>query len=328
MNQEITGIDLLIIGAGPIGLACGIEAKKAGLNFLIVDKGCLVNSLFHYPKTMTFFSTSDRLEIGNVPFMSVLTKPNRSEALEYYRRISTHFNLPVRLFEKVLQVESMPEQFKISTTKQEYIARNVIVATGFYDIPNLLAIPGEHLAKVHHYYTEPHYYAGQKVVVVGASNSAIDAALEIYRKGGEVTLVIRKDQISPRVKYWVRPDIENRISEQEIKVFYESELTYIEQDHVEIRTPIGKKIIKNDFVLALTGYQPDFQFLKEIGIKLNEEEALEPIHNTETMESNIRGLFLAGVVCGGLNTHLWFIENSRIHAEQIMNELLKRKSIE
>jgi thioredoxin reductase (NADPH) len=319
-------VDVLIIGGGPIGLACGIEAKKAGLSFRIIEKGCLVQSLFNYPRTMTFFSTSDRLEIGGIPFMSILSKPNRSEALEYYRRVSQHFDLRPQLFEEVLQVHKLEDGqgFKVETSKDLYLAQNVIVATGFYDIPNFLNIPGEELPKVHHYYTEPHYYAGQKVVVVGASNSAIDAALETFRKGAEVTLVIRKGSIGPRVKYWVRPDIENRIAAGEIRVFFESQLTQIDPRTVTIATPEGEIILENDFVLALTGYRPNFSFLTRLGITLNQDEAMEPLHNKATMETNVPGLFLAGVVCGGLNTHVWFIENSRVHAQMIMQTLLNR----
>jgi thioredoxin reductase (NADPH) len=321
-------IDLLIIGGGPIGLACAIEAKKAGFTYVIIEKGCLVNSLFHYPKTMTFFSTADRLEIGQIPFMSVLSKPNRNEALEYYRRVSHFFDLHIRLFEEVLQVNPLSEEegFEIFTTKNNYRAQNVVVATGFYDIPNRLHIPGEDLPKVHHYYSEPHYYSGQEVIVVGASNSAIDAALETYRKGAKVTLVIRKNVIGPRVKYWVKPDIENRIAAGEIKVYFESQLTHIHEETATLSTPNGIITLPNNFVLALTGYQPNFSFLQKLGIQLDSNAAMEPLHNKETMETNIDGLFLAGVVCGGLNTHVWFIENSRIHAQMIVQTLIKRRN--
>lgn len=314
--------DVLIIGGGPIGLACGIRAAEAGLSYVIIEKGCLVNSLYHYPQTMTFFSTSERLEIGNVPFVSTNPKPRRAEALEYYRRIRQQFDLDTRLFEEVTGVKKEENGlFDVQTTKTAYRAKHVVVATGFYDIPSLLGIPGENLPKVSHYYEDPHYYATQRVVVVGASNSSIDAALETFRKGAEVTLVIRGDGIGPRVKYWVRPDIENRIAAGEIKVYYNSSLTAIRADEVDLQTPDGDMTIPNDFVLALTGYQPNFEFLERIGIQLAEDSTKVPAHNPDTMETNIPGLYLAGVVCGGMNTHLWFIENSRIHADQIIGHI-------
>jgi putative bacillithiol system thiol disulfide oxidoreductase, YpdA family len=313
--------DLLIIGGGPIGLACGIAAQEAGLTYLILEKGCLVNSLYRYPQNMTFFSTSERLEIGDIPFVSTNPKPKRAEALEYYRRIQQKFRLNIRLFEEVTMVHNLSPGFEVTSTKATYRARHVVVATGFYDIPCRMRIPGEDLPKVSHYYNDPHYYAGQKVIVVGASNSSVDAALETFRKGADVTLVVRGESIGQRVKYWVRPDIENRIAHGEIKAFFQSRLTEIRPTEVDILTPEGPVTLENDFVLALTGYQPDFAFLQKIGINLAEDPSREPYHNPETMETNIPGLFLAGVVCGGMNTHLWFIENSRIHAKQIVNHI-------
>lgn len=313
--------DILIIGGGPIGLACGIEAKKAGLSYLILEKGCLVNSLYNYPSNMTFFSTADKLEIGNVPFMSLSVKPNRNEALEYYRRVSDQFKLNIHLFEKVEAVEDFDGKYLLKTSKSSYQTKNIIIATGFYDLPNLMNIPGEELPKVKHYYKDPHYYAGQKVLVVGANNSAVDAALETYRKGAEVTMVIRESQIGERVKYWVRPDIINRIKEGSIKAYFNSGLEEVREHEVIIQSPEGKLAIPNDFVLAMTGYQPDFSFLRSIGIRISDDEQQVPEHNPETMESNKKGIYLAGVVCGGMNTHLWFIENSRIHAEKIVNQL-------
>ena len=315
--------DVLIIGGGPIGLACGIEAQAAGLSYLIVEKGCLVNSLYNYPQNMTFFSTSERLEIGGIPFVSTNPKPKRAEALEYYRRIQQKFALNIHLFEEVATVHKRDETFEVATTKSAYTASNVVVATGFYDIPCMLDVVGEDLPKVSHYYNDPHYYAGQKVVVVGASNSAIDAALETFRKGAEVTLVIRGESVGHRVKYWVRPDIENRIACGEVKALFNSRLTEIRPTAVDILTEDGPITIANDFVLALTGYQPNFAFLKKIGITLAENPSKEPFHNPATMETNIPGLFLAGVVCGGMNTHLWFIENSRVHAQQIVQYIMK-----
>ncbi|MGJ1268974.1 YpdA family putative bacillithiol disulfide reductase [Sphingobacterium spiritivorum] len=315
-------LDILIIGAGPIGLACGIEAKAANLSYIIVEKGCLVNSLYNYPVNMTFFSSAERLEIGDTPFVTTNPKPKRAEALEYYRRISEKFELNTHLFEEVVAVD--PEEsntYIVSTNKSTYRARHIIVATGFYDIPMLLNVPGEELPKVRHYYNDPHYYAGQHVIVVGASNSSIDAALETYRKGAKVTLVIRGHEVSPRVKYWVRPDIENRIAFKEIDVLYNSHIHSISEEAAEVSTPQGLITIKNDFVLALTGYRPDFDFLKKIGINVPEESPMIPEHNEETMETNMKGIYLAGVVCGGLNTHLWFIENSRVHASQIIHHI-------
>ena len=323
MEIPSSPIDVLIIGGGPIGLACGIAAKAAGLTYLIVERGCLVNSLYRYPQNMTFFSTSERLEIGNVPFMSTNPKPKRAEALEYYRRVQQQFELNIHLFEEVTHVERNGNGFSVQTAKAAYTARHVIVATGFYDIPCLLDIPGETLPKVSHYYNDPHYYAGQKVIVVGASNSSVDAALETYRKGADVTMVVRGDQIGTRVKYWVRPDIENRIANGEIRALFNSQLTEVRPTEADILTPDGPVTIENDFVLALTGYQPDFSFLEKIGIQLAADASRIPIHNPETMETNIPGLFLAGVVCGGMNTHLWFIENSRIHAQQIITRILE-----
>lgn len=318
--------DVIIIGGGPIGLACGLAAQQAGLSYLILEKGCLVNSLYHYPVNMTFFSSSERLEIGDIPFVTTLPKPKRAEALEYYRRIQTKFELNTHLFEEVLAVQPLQKkEFRVTTSKARYMAKHIIVATGFYDIPMELGIPGENLPKVSHYYNDPHYYAGQDVVVVGASNSSIDAALETYRKGARVTLVIRGHEISPRVKYWVRPDIENRIAEGSIQAFFQSHLVEITPHDVEIATPKGNVRIDNDFVLALTGYRPNFDFLQRLGIHVPDEAPRIPTHDVHTMETNVEGMYLAGVVCGGLNTHLWFIENSRIHADMIIADILRKQ---
>jgi len=314
--------DVLIVGAGPIGLACAIEAKKAGLTYVVVDKGALVNSLYNYPVFMTFFSTSQRLEIGDVPFVSINPKPNRNEAVEYYRRVMEKFALNVKLFEMVTNVAKQEDgTFLVSTLKKDYEAKNVIISTGFYDVPVPMHIPGEELPKVTHYYKDPHLYAFQNVVVVGANNSAIDAALETYRKGANVTLVVRNSEIGSYVKYWVRPDIENRIKEGEIKAYFNSELTSISPDQVVISTPEGEVVLENDFVIAMTGYTPDFGMLKRLGVDLSGEGLNCPVYNPETMESNLPGLYLAGVVCGGMDTHKWFIENSRVHATQIFEHL-------
>lgn len=317
--------DVIIIGGGPIGLACGIQAKNAGLNYLIIEKGVLVNSLYNYPVNMTFFSTSERLEIGNVPFVSNNNKPTRSEALEYYRRIVTSFNLNIHLFEEVRDVKKIRKYFKINTSKTEYESLNIIIATGFYDIPYLLNVKGEDLSKVKHYYDDPHFYAFQKVLVVGAANSAIDAALETWRKGATVTMVIRGDKISNRVKYWVKPDIENRIKEGSIKAYFHSVIKEIREHEVDIKTPEGIVTIENDWVIAMTGYQPNLQFLKQIGIHISEDEVCKPSYNEINYETNIKGLYLAGVICGGLNTHRLFIENSREHAKKIIKDILRKQ---
>jgi len=314
--------DILIIGGGPIGLACGIEAKKAGLSYIILEKGCLVNSLYNYPANMTFFSTSDKLEIGGIPFVSNNIKPTRSESLEYYRRVTEHFDLQIRLFEEVKSVRKEGTNYHINSSKTEYEAANIIISTGFYDIPNLLDIPGEDLPKVKHYYKDPHFYAKQHVLVVGANNSSVDAALETYRKGAKVSMVIRESDIGERVKYWVRPDIVNRIKEGSIKAYFNSSLVEVRENEVDIIDPDGKITIRNDFVLAMTGYQPDLSFLKKLGIKISDDEKQVPEHNPETMETNMKGIYLAGVICGGMDTHVWFIENSRVHAGKIVKNII------
>jgi thioredoxin reductase (NADPH) len=313
--------DILIIGGGPIGLACGIEAKKAGISYLIVEKGCLVNSLYNYPSNMTFFSTSERLEIGGVPFVSNNPKPTRAEALEYYRRVASSHELNIRLFEKVQNSEYHNHTYIVTTSKQIYTVKNIIVATGFYDVPNLLNIPGEELEKVRHYYRDPHYYSGQHVIVVGANNSSVDAALETYRKGATVSMVIRQPEIGQRVKYWVRPDIVNRIKEGSITGYYNSCLKEIREKEADILTPEGLITICNDFVLAMTGYQPDFNFLTSLGVRLSDDLKRSPEHDPVTMETNMKAVYLAGVVCGGMDTHTWFIENSREHAVRIIDDI-------
>lgn len=314
-------IDVIIIGAGPIGIACGLEAKKRNLNYLIIEKGPLVNSLYHYPTNMTFFSTSEKLEIDKIPFISNSPKPTKREALEYYRRIATSNNLHINLFEKVEKVEKQNNNYQITSSKSTYTCKNIIVATGFYDIPNKLNIVGEELTKVSHYYHDPHYYSGQNVAIVGASNSSVDAALEIFRKGGNITMIVRGKEIGDRVKYWVRPDIVNRIEEGSIKAYFESELKEIRENEIDIATASGNLTLKNDFVLALTGYQPNFAFLNSMGITLSDKEKKIPTYDSQTMETNQKGIYLAGVICGGLETHKWFIENSRIHAKMIMENI-------
>ena len=318
--------DLCIIGAGPIGICCAIEAKKNNLSYVIIDKGCLVNSLYNYPKNMTFFSTSDKLEIGGVPFISHNSKPTKSEALEYYRRVVNSWKLDINLYEEVNKI-TKKENFEVVTSKGKYISKNVIVSTGFYDLPYKLNVPGEDLDKVKHYYDEPHPYFGMKVAVVGAANSAVDVALETYRKGAEeVTMIVREPNLSESVKYWVKPDVENRISEGSIKSYFNSNIKSIENKSITISTPDGEVVIKNDFVLAMTGYQPDFSFLERIGIIIGDDEYTTPFHNPDTMETNVNGIYLAGVICGGLKTNKWFIENSRDHSNIIIEEIKKNNS--
>lgn len=322
----MTEYDIIIIGGGPIGMACGIEAKKAGLSYLILEKGCLVNSLYHYPLNMTFFSTSERLEIGGVPFISHGPKPNRFEALEYYRRVAMSWELNIRLYERVLSSRVLDNIHYVKTTKGEYRAKVVILALGFYDLPFLLNVPGEDLPKVRHYYDEPHPYFAQKVVVVGASNSAVDVALETWRKGADVTMIVKDDTIGENVKYWVRPDIENRIKEGSIKCFFNSRVITITANAVEIQTPEGRQTLDNDFVMAMTGYQPPFEFMESLGIHFHGDEYHTPVYDEHTMETNVTNLYLAGVVCGGLKTNKWFIENSRVHAEMIVDDLRRKFS--
>ena len=314
-------LDVLIMGAGPIGLACGIEAQKRNLTYLIVEKGCVVNSLYHYPRNMTFFSTSERLEIGNVPFISHSDKPTRREALDYYRRVASVWKLNLKLYEAVEKIDKKDHYFEIQTPKGIYQARNIVLATGFYDLPNLMGVKGEDLPKVKHYYDEPHSYAFQKIAVVGAANSAVDAALETYRKSAEVTMIIRENEIRPSVKYWVRPDIENRIKEGSIKAFFNAEIAEIREYEIDIQTLNGKITIPNDFVLAMTGYQPNYHFLENLGVEISPDSAKRPLYDSQTQETTQKGVYLAGVVCGGMRTNEWFIENSRIHADLIMDHI-------
>ena len=320
--------DVIIIGGGPIGLACGLEAKKAGLNYLILEKGCLVNSLYHYPSNMTFFSTSERIEIGGVPFVSNNVKPTRPEALEYYRRIAVSGHLRIHLQEKVLEVRSSGRDYEVISSEGQYNARFLIIASGFFDFPVLMHIPGEELPKVKHYYKDPHFYAMQRVIVTGANNSAVDAALETLRKGAEVTMVIKGQEIGRRVKYWVKPDIENRIKEGSINAYFGSRLEAIREKEADILTPDGVITIPNDYVLAMTGYKPDFEFLRAMGIHLSLDERMGPEYDPSTMETNMQNVYLAGVVCGGMDTHVWFIENSRVHASMIMEDITRKKNKE
>ncbi len=312
---------VIIIGAGPIGLATAIQLKQRGIQSLIVERGCLVNSIFNYPANMTFFSTSDKLEIGDIPFISHGPKPTRREALEYYRRAAEHYDLNIRLFEEVESVSGKDGAFEVKTVKGVYKGEKVVLATGFYGQENLLNIPGEELPKVTHYYDDPHKYAWQNVVVVGAGNSGADAALEIYRKNANVTMVVRDSGVKSTIKYWVKPDIENRIKEGSITAHFNSELVAIREDEVDIQTPEGKITIPNDFVLAMTGYHPHFGLMEKLGIDLTEDEKRMPVHSEKTLETNRKGLYVAGVVCGGMDTSSLFIENTRIHANHIAGHI-------
>ncbi len=323
----MTDYEVIIVGGGPIGIACGLEAQKKGLSYLIIEKGPIVNSLFNYPINMQFFSSSERLEIDEIPFISKEAKPKRNEALEYYRRIVTSNKLQIHLFEKVETVEKEEEGFQVVTDKHEYRARNIIIATGFYDLPNTLNVPGEELDKVSHYYKDPHFYASQKLAVIGASNSAVDAALECWRKGAEVTMIIRGPEVGQRVKYWVRPDIINRIEEGSIQVFYNTTVAEIRENELLLNTPEGTVNLPNNFVLALTGYKPNFKFLEDVGIHLSRDTKKLPSYNPDTMETNVTGIYLAGVICGGMETHKWFIENSRVHAKMIINHILEKRAV-
>lgn len=314
---------VIIIGAGPIGLATGIQLKQKNIPFLIIERGCLVNSLFHYPVNMTFFSTSRKLEIGDIPFISHGPKPTRSEALEYYRRVAEHYELPIKLYESVENVLGEDGNFVVKTDKCEYKAEKVVVSTGFYGSPNLMNVPGEDLPKVKHYYDEPHPYSWQNVLVIGGGNSGVDVALECYRAGANVTMAVKYDGIKPRVKYWVKPDIENRIKNGEIKAYFNSAVKEIREKEVVLKTKDGEVTIENDFVLAMTGYKPNYDLMERLGIELTEDEDCLPVYDENTLETNRKGLFVAGVVCGGLDTSRLFIENSRVHAEQIADNLEK-----
>ena len=318
--------DLLIVGAGPIGVTCAIEAQKAGLKYVVVEKGVLVNSLYNFPTNMTFFSTSKKLEIGGIPFISHNEKPTRREALEYFRRVNEDWKLNINFYEKVLTINKLGKDiFQIDTSKNTYQSKSVIVVTGFYDLPKRLNIPGGNLPKVKHYYDDWHPYIGQKVIVVGAANSACDVALELYHKGAEVTMVVRKESISPRVKYWIKPNIENRIKEGSIPAFFNSNIAEIKEGEVTIQTPDKAVTLKNDFVLAMTGYLPDYNFFKKIGMKFHDDEYQTPIHDEATLETNIPNLYIAGVVSAGKHTSKFFIENTRDHAAMILKDILEKE---
>jgi thioredoxin reductase (NADPH) len=321
--------DVLVVGAGPTGLACAIDAQRVGFRAVNVDKGCLVNSLFHYPANMTFFTTPELLEIGDIPFPTENhRKPSRAEALEYYRRVTEHYRLDVRQYENVDSVSGRDGEFAVLTTDRvgkphEYGARKLVIATGFYDLPNLMQVPGEDLPKVKHYYDEPHPYFGCDVVVVGAKNSAAIASLELWRHGARVTLVHRGPGMHQNVKYWIKPDIENRIKAGEIKAYFDTTVREIKPDAVVLNTPEGELTLKNDFVFALTGYHPDFSFLRSVGVELTTPDC-RPVCDPATLETNVPGVYLAGVIVAGMKTGEIFIENGRFHGKQIADDL-KRK---
>ena len=324
--------DFLVIGAGPTGLACAIEAQKAGLRAVLVDKGCLCNSLFHYPAHMTFFTTSELLEIGGIPFPSPNAKPTRSEALEYYRQVAAFYRLDVRQYHRVERVTGTDGAFIAHTLDRfgragALQARKLAVATGYYDLPNWMGIAGESLSKVRHYYNDPHPYFGLDVTVIGGKNSAAIAALELWRHGARVTLVHRGDGIHPHVKYWIKPDIENRIKNGEIKAYFQSRVVEITPDTVIVETPAGRETLKNDFVLAMIGYHPDFTFLERLGVRFEGDDRL-PVCNTETLESNVPGIYLAGVIVAGSRTNEIFIENGRFHGRQIAAALASKLGME
>jgi thioredoxin reductase (NADPH) len=317
--------DVLVVGAGPTGMACAIEAQKAGFKVIVIDKGCIVNSIYHYPNNMVFFTTPELLEIGDVPFTSAQAKPNRLEALEYYRRVAEHYRLHVRQYEWVKTITGADRNFRVTTTDRhnaihDYRARKIVVATGYYDLANPLDVPGEDLDKVTHYYREPHPYFDTDVLVIGGKNSAAIAALDLWRHGARVTLVHRGARMHDHVKYWVRPDIENRIKAGEIAAHFNSTVQEIGVEFVVVQTPSGPLRLKNDFVFALTGYHPDYDFLRSVGIELSSEQ-MRPVCDPENLESNVPGIYVAGVIVAGSRTNEIFIENGRFHGKLIANHL-------
>lgn len=325
MDHKGDHFDLLVIGAGPTGMACAIEAQRAGFTSAMVDKGCLVNSLFHYPANMVFFTTPELLEIGDIPFTTANQKPNRSEALEYYRNVAQHYRLDVRQYQRVASVTGYDGAFRVETQDlhghdHEYVARKIVVATGYYDRPNYLGIPGEDLPKVMHYYKDPHPYFDMDVLVIGAKNSASIAALELWRRGSRVTMVHRGPDIHRNVKYWIKPDIENRIKNGEVTAYFNSCVLQISPEEVRLKTPDGERMLKNDFVFALTGYHPDYEFLESVGIELTRPE-MRPVCDLRTFESNVPGIYVAGCVVSGSKTSEIFIENGRFHGKQIADDL-------
>lgn len=317
--------DVVIIGGGPIGLNCAIEAKKAGLSYIVLEKGVLVNSLYNFPTNMTFFSTSNLLEIGGVPFIAHNDKPTRREALEYFRRVQESWGLKINLYTEVKSMSHNGEVYQVLTTKGTFEALNVIIATGFYDTARKLNIPGEDLKKVKHFYDDPHPYVDQKVLVIGAANSACDVALETYYKGAEVTMAIREAEIYPKVKYWIRPNIENRIKEGSIKAYFNTMVKEIKPHEVVLQTPEGEVTLENDFVLAMTGYMPNYQLFESLGLVISDDADKVPVHNPETLETPLSSVYVAGVINSGMQTSKLFIENTRVHSEMIVKSILQKK---
>jgi thioredoxin reductase (NADPH) len=321
MPSEGDIIDVAIVGAGPVGLACAIEAKRERLRPLVIDKGALVNSIVGYPARMEFFSTPELIEIGGYPFPVQAYKPTREEAIEYYRGVAAREALDIRLYERVADVQGAVGSFTITTDKARYRARNVVISTGFFDRPNDLDVPGEDLPKVTHYYREPYAYVRQKVAVIGARNSAAKAALDCYRHGAAVTLVVRSPGLSEKVKYWIKPDLENRIAEGSIRAYFSTTVAEIRPASLVLRTPGGLEEIDNDWVLAMTGYRPDYGFLEGLQIAIGDDPYRTPVYDEATFETTRPGVYIAGTVCGGLRTGRWFIENGRFHARQIMKHI-------
>jgi thioredoxin reductase (NADPH) len=324
----VSPLDAIVVGAGPTGLACGIELKRRGLNAVLIEKGCVTNSLYHYPTNMVFFTTPELLEIGDIPMTSLNEKPNRTEALKYYRRVAEHYKLDIHQYERVDNLAGTDNAFEVRTTdrygcRHTYAARKIILATGYYDIPNLLNVPGEDLPKVLHYYKEAHPYYNQDVAVIGAKNSAAIAALELFWTGARVTLIHRGGQISEKVKYWIRPNIENRIKSGEIKAYFHSQVVEIRPDSIVLNTPQGEVLLKNDFVFALIGYSPDLEFLNSIGVTLD-PATQRPRSDPATLESERSGVYLAGVIVAGMHTNEIFIENGRFHGTQIADDIAEK----
>ena len=318
--------DVVIIGAGPVGLACAIEAKREGLEALAIEKGSLVNSIVGYPARMEFFSTPELIEIGGYPFPVQAYKPTREESIEYYRGVAEREALDVRLYERVLEVRGGHGDFTIATSKGEHRARHLVVSTGFFDQPNLLNVPGEELAKVTHYYREPYPYVRQHVAVIGARNSAAKAALDCYRHGAKVTLVVRSAALSDKIKYWIRPDLENRIAEGSIRVFFNASVQEIRESSILLGTSEGARELENDWVIAMTGYHPDYGFLESLGLQFADDGYRTPVFDEATFETTRPGVYIAGTVCGGYRTSRWFIENGRFHARQIAKHIAGRKT--
>jgi thioredoxin reductase (NADPH) len=313
--------DLLIIGAGPVGLACAIEAKREGLDASVIEKGALVNSLVGYPANMEFFSTPELIEIGGYPFPVQGYKPTREEAIEYYRSVAQREALDIRLYERVLELRGSRGDFTVVTTRDAHAARHVVVATGFFDQPNRMNVPGEDLPKVTHYYREPFGYVRQKVAVIGAKNSAAKAALDCYRHGAQVTMIVRSDELSDKIKYWIKPDLENRIKEGSIKALFNTEVVEIRESSIVVSTRDGRREIENDWVLATTGYHPDFELLAGLGLEFKDDGFRTPSYDEATFETTRPGVYIAGTVCGGYQTSRWFIENGRFHARQIAKHI-------